>query len=222
MQNSSYEPPSYEIYQYIPRNFFNKNFNETFIKLIMEQCFQAGKWIKGNPNLFEPDYFYNGSPFEFTIASDRNKKSNFIIRLKTANYHTDNVEKDAFGYIEHQIKVKASKKYCVKNVHLCILCLIDRFEWVSDKYGSCTHFITDVQREKFFNKIRNNYIKTNIFKNIFIIFPDITASWWVWDVSSDHKVKLQLLDFQLKSKKYPFVVLKEPFEKVFGSEFFNN
>lgn len=208
--------PSYEIYEFFPKDFFKKEVNEEFIKLVMEQVFPKGIWVKGNPNLFEPDYFLNKSPFEFTIASNKKKKGNFIIQLKTGEYKSENVENDTFSYIEHQIKTKAEKKYSTKNVHLCILCLLDRLQWVSDTYGSYTHFITDVSREQFFNKIKNEYIDTGKFRNIFIIFPDIAASWWVWDVLSNHKIRLQLLDSQIQSKKYPFFVIKNIYDEIFG------
>ena len=80
--------PSYEIYEFFPKDFFKKEVNEEFIKLVMEQVFPDRNWVKGNPDLFEPDYFCNEIPFEFTIASDKNKKSNFIIRLKNSTYKT--------------------------------------------------------------------------------------------------------------------------------------
>ena len=82
----------------------------------MIRVFPDDKWTKGNPD-FKHDYFPNDSPLEFTITSNKNKKSNFIIKLKTAHYVTDNVERDIFKYIEHPIQVKLRKKYSVRNVH---------------------------------------------------------------------------------------------------------
>ncbi len=209
--------PSYEIYEFFPKDFFKKEVNEEFIKLVMEQVFPNCNWRKGNPDLFEPDYFCDTVPLEFTIASDKDKKSNFIIRLKNSTYKTENVEQDVFEYIEHQIKAKSEKKYFVKNVHLCVLCLLDRFQWVSDTYGAYTHFLTDGPREEFFNKIKQDYIETGKFNNIFIIFPDIMTSWWVWDVFSNNKVQLKYSDSQILSQKYPFFAIKDIYDEIFGN-----
>ena len=100
---------------------------------------------------------------------ERYDKDNFIKKMKDGEYTSENVEKDAFCYIEEQIKDKTTKEYSLENVHLCILCLLDRFNWVSDEYGSWTHFITDYQRELFFKYIKESYIDSKSFNNIFLI-----------------------------------------------------
>lgn len=86
--------------------------------------------MQGNPDKFEPDYFFNGIPFEFTIASDSKKKSNFVQQFFWGKYSSEDVEQDVFSYIMERICDKASKKYSVENVHLCILCLLDLSNWV--------------------------------------------------------------------------------------------
>ena len=48
--------------------------------------------------------------------------------MKIGNYTSENVEKAAFYYIEEQIKDKTTKDYSLENVHLGILCLLDRFD----------------------------------------------------------------------------------------------
>lgn len=209
--NQEIKAPEFEVLSFLPKDFFNKKVNEEFIKLVMKSIFSDGEWLKGNENKQEPDYIYNGIPFEFTLASDKcsNKnKDNFIKRMKIGNYTSENVEKDAFYYIEEQIKDKKTKKYSLKNIHLCILCLLDRFDWVSDEYGSLTHFITDYQRECFFKYIKETYIDTKRFNNIFLIFPDIFANWWVWDVKSNKKAKLQVEPFMMEAMKYPYFIEK--------------
>ena len=210
---------SYEVYEFFPRNFFNKNNNEEFIKFIMKNVLPDGKWVKGNVNLHEPDYFYNGIPLEFTMASDKKRKNNFIFRLKNAKYLTENIEQDLFKYITQKLEDKAKKKYLVSNnetqVYLCVLCLLDRYEWISDFYGSKTHFITDLPREKFFNEIKQKYLETNVFKGIYIIFPDIMASWWVWDLNTENKAKLTLVPptSNLRDCPYPFIIARELYDK---------
>ena len=209
--NQEIKAPEYEVLTFLPQDFFNKNVNEEFIKLVMSSIFSEGEWVKGIANNKEPDYLYNSIPFEFTLASDKcnNKnKDNFIKKMKDGEYTSENVEKDAFCYIEEQIKDKTTKEYSLENVHLCILCLLDRFNWVSDEYGSWTHFITDYQRELFFKYIKESYIDTKTFNNIFLIFPDIFANWWVWDVKSNTKAKLQVEPFMMEAMKYPYYIEK--------------
>lgn len=210
--NQEIKAPEYEVLTFLPQDFFNKNVNEEFIKLVMSSIFSEGEWVKGIANNKEPDYLYNSIPFEFTLASDKcnNKnKDNFIKKMKDGEYASENVEKDAFYYIEEQIKDKTTKEYSLENVHLCILCLLDRFNWVSDEYGSWTHFITGYQRELFFKYIKESYIDTKTFNNIFLIFPDIFANWWVWDVKSNTKAKLQVEPFMMEAMKYPYFIKKQ-------------
>lgn len=203
------KPPIFNVLSFLPKNFFNKKNNEDFIHLVMKRIFGEGEWKSGDPDKQEPDYIFNNVPFEFTLASDKcknNKKDNFINRLRTFTYTTNSTEDDAIAYIEHQIKEKSRKQYSLKNVHLCILCLIEQFDWISDEHGSCTHHLIDYKREQFFNRIKVKYIDTKIFSNIFVIFPDMAASWWVWDVLSDSKVTLLVNSEMIESGKYPFYI----------------
>lgn len=200
--------PSYDVVEYIPPDFLNKTRNEPFIQKLMSMIFPETTWIPGNPDKFEPDYFCNGVPFEFTIASDSKKKNNFIQRFQRRTYSTENVDKDFFRYIRERIADKATKKYSVHNVHLCVLCLLDLTDWVLDKYGSVTHGLADWPRQEFFEEIRTTYITTGIFSNIFILFPDMFAKWWIWDVSTNRKSSVQFDDSILESGEYPYCVLK--------------
>lgn len=209
--NQEIKAPEFEVLSFIPQNFFNKEVNEEFIKLTMKSVLPIGEWVKGVAEKNEPDYIYNKVPFEFTLASDKckkNNKDNFINKLRTITYTSNNTEDDAINYIKNQIEVKANKKYSLENVHLCILSLIEKFDWVSDEYGSYTHDLIDYKRESFFNEIKKNYIDTNIFKNIFIIFPDMTSFWWVWDVASDKKISLRVTPQMMESEKYPYFIEK--------------
>ncbi len=145
-------PPTFEVLTFLPKNFFNKEINEKFIKLVMKSVLGNGIWQKGNPELKEPDYIFNNIPLEFTLASDKcnkNNKNNFINKLRTITYTTNNSEDDLICYIQEQIEEKSKKQYSLSNVHLCVLCLIEQFDWVSDKYGSYTHCFTNHKRELF-------------------------------------------------------------------------
>lgn len=213
---SELTPPTFEVLSFLPKNFFSKDVNEEFIKLIMKSVLGDGSWQKGRAELKEPDYIFNNIPIEFTLASDKckkNNKNNFINKLKTVSYITNDTENDLIQYIQQQIESKSRKQYSLPNVHLCILCLIEKFDWISDQYGSYTHFITDYKRESFFKDIKSKYIDTNIFSNIFIIFPDMTATWWVWDILSDNKTSLQVTPYMIESKCYPYFIEKRLYEK---------
>ena len=66
-------PPTFDVLSFLPKNFFNKDVNEKFIKLVMESVLGDGNWQKGKHELKEPDYIFNNIPFEFTLASDNIK-----------------------------------------------------------------------------------------------------------------------------------------------------
>lgn len=200
--------PSYSVEEYLPSDFLNKTKNEPFIQKLMSMIFPETTWVPGNPDNSEPDYFCNGVPFEFTIASDSKKKNNFIQRIQRRTYSAESVDEDFFCYIRERIADKATKKYSVHNVHLCVLCLLDLTDWVLDKYGSVTHGLADWPRQEFFEEIRTTYITTGIFSNIFILFPDMFAKWWIWDISTNRKSSIQFDDSVLKSGEYPYCILK--------------
>lgn len=67
------ESSSIETLTFLPKDFFNKEVNEKFIKFVMESILQDGKWVKGDANKNEPDYLYNGIPLEFTLAYSKSK-----------------------------------------------------------------------------------------------------------------------------------------------------
>lgn len=204
-------PPEFEVLSFLPKDFFKKEVNEEFILLVMKSILGVDKWEKGNPNKNEPDYLFNGHPFEFTLASDKcknKKKDNFINKLRTVSYTSENVEDDIIYYIEQQIADKAKKQYSTPNINLCVLCLVERFDWISDEYGSCTHFLIDYKREQFFMNIKAKYIDTKLFNDIFLIFPDMSATWWIWSISSNKKVSLQVTPQMIESEKYPYFIEK--------------
>ena len=210
-------PPTFDVLSFLPKNFFNKDVNEKFIKLVMESVLGDGNWQKGKHELKEPDYIFNNIPLEFTLASDKcnkNNKNNFINKLRTITYTTNNSEDDLICYIQEQIEEKSKKQYSLSNVHLCVLCLIEQFDWVSDKYGSYTHCFTNHKRELFFKYIKSKYVDTKVFSNIFIIFPDLAANWWVWDILSDNKVSLQVTPYMIESRDYPYFIEKRLYVKL--------
>ena len=77
--------------------------------------------------------------------------------------------------------------------------------------GSVTYEVADWPRREFFDEIKQTYITTKIFANIFILFPDCQAKWWIWDVGTDHRASVQLDERSLASGEYPYCILKPPF-----------
>lgn len=208
------EAPECAMAAFLPENFLHKSVNEPFIQEIMSTVLSRTEWKLGNPDRFEPDYFCDGVPFEFTIASDRKKKKNYIQRFRSATYESEDIEDDIIQYIQASVQQKLSKQYAVPNVHLCVLCLMDLTDWVLDEYGSITHYLTDHIREEFFLWIKQQCIDTGKFNNVFVIFPDMFAKWWVWDVSTDLKANIKLSKQDLMSFRYPFWMMKKDFERL--------
>lgn len=200
---------SYRFEEHFPEGFFNKEVNEPFLQKVMSAVLDGEKWTPGNPDKFEPDYFCGDVPFEFTLASNSKKKNNLIQRLQRGDYSSEDLEREVTSYIEERVEDKAHRNYSVSNVHLCVLCVLDLFNWVSDEYGSVTHIITDYPRQQLFKRLKEQYIDTGIFSNIFLVFPDICAKWWVWDVLSGKKAAVQLTDEQIESGDYPYVRITE-------------
>lgn len=118
----------FDVIEFLPHNFFSKEKNEPFIKEIMSAVLKDTVWIPGNPDNFAPDYFCDGIPFEFTLASDSKRKNNFIQRVQRGTYSSEDVEKDAIAYIRERIADKAAKntlfRMCTCAFFACWICLI--------------------------------------------------------------------------------------------------
>ena len=206
--------PSKRFVLFYPENFFDKATNEDFIQKIMQRALQRDDWRVGNADLFEQDRFCGKTPFEFTIASDKKKKNTFVQKMRLAKYTSNDVDNDMFEYITTALEKKAEKEYANSNTHLCILCIEELTSWVFDEYfESWTFFVCD-RRKEYFDTIKADYIENGIFKNIFIIFPDIFAKWWVWDVRTDNKVAICLSENDILSQKIPFALEESVFHEI--------
>ena len=205
----------FEVIGYFPKDFVNKKVNEPFIKQIMSVVLRRKNWERGDPVKHDPDYFCDKCGFEFTLASDDSKKDNLIQKLKFSSFSSEDIEKDAIDFIRNSIGKKAEKGYSVKNVHLCVLCLLDLFDWVSDEYGSYTQALTEDRKTKFFAELTERYIKTKVFNNIFIIAPDLYARWWVFDILTGEKCSVQV---NIKKKNWPYLILKKEYDKIMNEK----
>lgn len=200
-----------DVHGSLPKDFFSKSFNEPFVQDLMSKALGMDNWIKGNPDKFEPDYFCNGKPFEITLVSDSKKKNSFIRRLQQGLYTSDDCEADLLKYLDDRLTVKARKQYSAEGVHLCLLCVTEMFIWVADEYGSQLAFIFNSRRDKYFKKIKNEYIDTGVFANVFVIFPDLFAKWWVYDVLSNVKCGIR---GDISDSNYPFFIDKNLYAKM--------
>lgn len=196
----------YEITSFFPPKFFHHTVNEPFIKLILQRVTGIDDWVQGNPDKHEPDYFCGGTPIEFTLACDRETTFNYIQKLRKGVFESDDIEATVIRQINESIADKAAKKYSVSNVHLCVLVTLPMLDWVSDYYGSLTYIIGAWRRSEAFEIIRQNYISTQTFTNIYIMFPDLCASWWVYDVATEKRAKVQLEDDAILSQQVPFIM----------------
>lgn len=203
-----------DVVSFFPKDFFDKDVNEPFVQKVMACLGGKSDWRKGDPNAYEPDYFCGSIPFEITLASDHKNRDNFIQRLTHGYYTTPDAEEDAIRFIEERIQRKAGKHYSVSNMHLCVLCVIDLTNWVSDHYGSVLHAAFDGRRQDFFSSLIKQYISTGVFSRIFIIFPDFHAKWWVYDVVTDVRHYYQIAPEEIKNGTDPFVLNKSLYDKI--------
>lgn len=203
-----------DVTAFFPENFRRKEVNERFVQEMMEFALECDNWVQGDANKFEPDYLCDGVPFEFTIASNRKKYGNFIELFYSGIYESDDVEDDVHQYIRESISAKLKKSYSVSNVHLCVLCLLNMTEWVLGEYGSVTHDLYENFTNVILSEIKEKCLDSNKFSNVFLIFPDIMATWWVWDVQKNHKTSIKLSEEAMWSRKYPFWVCNGRYEEL--------
>ena len=52
------------------------------------------------------------------------------------------------------------------------------------------------------------------FNNVFVIFPDMFATWWIWDVLTDHKANIRLSETDILSGQYPFWLNQQSYEEL--------
>lgn len=206
-------------YSYTPKNFYNKNCNEEFMQYIMSRTLLKDGWKRGDPNKFEPDYFCDGVPFEFTMASTGEKGDTYVRKIKNAEYASDDVEKDAMNYIWKSVEKKARKNYAVEHINLCVLYLLNLYGWMSDEYGSVLVTADDLRREKFLDNLKTQYIKSKRFDNIFILIPGLAAEWWVFDVKKGTKSYVQLKEREMVEGKMPYTTIKSDYSECIFENF---
>ena len=136
-------------------------------------------------------------------------------KFKFRKYETEDVEKDVFNQIEASINDKLGKGYVGKNVHLCVLCVMNLSFWVYDEYDSETQSLLASERENLFDWIEEKAINSGKFGNVFLIFPDSKHNWWVWDVKSKFKAKISLSKDDILGGKIPFWMDRDTYTSYF-------
>ena len=165
----------------IEKDFFTKERNEELIECVMKQFFE-GTWIKGDPNKKEPDRYCGDIPFEFTLASTRNKKGNLFRNLKELKPNERWTSKiSVLEEIEKSIKSKASKTYSVDNVHLCVLTIKIFDNWFCENQSVFRELFQNENSncKNTFIKWKKDYIDNKKFGNIFIICQTSDNRWWI-------------------------------------------
>lgn len=214
--NAQDEPICETVIRYLPPDFTNKYIYEPFLREILGVVLENQNWRQGDPNRGEPDYFCKGIPIEFTLASDDKAKGNFIQRLKRGVYQTSDLERDACEYIQRSIEKKLMKTYSVNNVHLAVLCLMDLTLWVMDKYGSVYQDSLIMQKEELFLWIKETCIDVKMFSNVFLVFPDIWANWWVWDMRTGKRSRIGFSLKDMLRGQIPFWMREDMYAKLAG------
>lgn len=91
----------------------------------------------------------------------------------------------------HSVTVKSEGKHSVPNVHLYVLCLIDRTSWVLDECGTVIYHFLDGRREEFFSEISlyDLLFSENLFKQYIRQLKQIAV-----DLLAKLKTKIAELD----------------------------
>lgn len=66
----------------------------------------------------------------------------------------------------------------------------------------------------FFEWIKLQCIDSKKFNNVFVVFPDMFATWWIWDVLTDHKANIRLSEADILSGQYPFWLNQQSYEEL--------
>lgn len=177
----------------IPPNFFEsvkksdeESISEQIVRGIIESIIGVKNITKTPPESedrtgkFLPDYISNDERFEVTLAINQP----FIKKVKgiknTVNdIDLGEIEEDVLDAIERK-----SKKNYLTPPNLCIFTLYNSWLWVAEpnKQKSIAWLYIEKERNFFFEKIYNQYIKTKKFKNIYVILLTMEQQFALFDI----------------------------------------
>ena len=207
-------PPTVDLICFLPDDFLNKKINEPFVKSVLCDVLDIDDWKAGDPNKYEPDYFCGNIPVEITIASNTKKRDNFIQSFKRAAYSTVDSDADIFCYIKESIEKKLRKQYSVPNVHLCVLVLIAKPSWLFSGISPETEDLMISPMESSVSWIREKCIDSNKFGDVYLIFPDMNARWWLFSIKNSCTGCKILSDKEILDGGFPFWMTKENYCKM--------
>ena len=183
-------------------HFFEKSFNENFAASAIKSIFGYSSYIHGN-DVDKPDFLFDeNEQFEIALICDTKKRDNLVQRILRKNFVSDDVEKELLSMIHERIEDKSRKKYINLHPNLCLICPVPMLDWIAPP--SCLDILYTSERRDFFDLLYIEYIETGIFKNIFILVPNVDASWTLIDLNSG------MFDYEgdLNDPNYPYYLMQ--------------
>ena len=183
-------------------DFFNKKFNESFAATVIKEALLFQTYRHGN-DLDEPDFIFDEKEwFEIALICDSKKKNNLIQRIIKQNLKSDDVEEELLGMIRESVEKKSQKNYIDTHPNLCLICPLPIIDWISDEFDA-VELIFSSKKRRTFDNIYTNYVKKGIFKEVFLMVPDIAGTWWMIDL----KNKRIPFEGNLQDKNYPYYIM---------------
>ena len=200
---------------YLPPDFLNKEVNEAIIFHIMNLSQQYHTYRRGDPNRKEPDFIVDGQGLEVTFASFKYySAATFINDFCDGIYSVQDARSNHTQFIFNALDRKAKKNYSVQPVSLAILCMLELFDWV-DNCGILPTKLGKTEKTAALSAIKNDYLESGIFGNVYLLLPSLHREWFVYDVKNDIETRLSKFEMDVpyfqavnlhgkEKKKHPF------------------
>lgn len=182
--------------------FFEKSFNEKFAASAIKSIFGYSACNHGN-DADVPDYLFDEKEwFEISLICDSRKRNNLVQRILHKNFVSEDVENELLIMIHERIEDKSRKKYINLHPNLCLICPVPMLDWIAPP--SCLDALYTSERREFFDLLYSEYVETGIFKNVFILVPNVDSSWTLIDFNG------MMLDFEgdINDPDYPYYFMQ--------------
>ena len=185
-------------------HFFEKQVNEEFAANVIQDILSFRTLRHGKDGSEADLIFDEEHAFEVTLICDKKKHNNLIQRLLTAyqglgSFHSDDIQGEILSMIETCVAKKAQKQYTGEDMNLCLIVPFPMVSWV-DGSMDVIEMLFVTPKSKVFYNLRNKYLQTKKFKNIYILLPDVDKSWWIIDL----KGKRRQYKGNIADKNYPY------------------
>ena len=167
-------------------HFFEKRVNENFAATILQNVFGFQTVRHGHDGTEADLIFDKKNAFEITLVCDRKKHNNLIQRFLGPfqghqAFKSSDIEGEVLSMIECCIAKKANKRYSNNDVNLCLISPFPMVDWIYENMDKLNIlFVTP--KTVIFRDLQDKYLRTNKFKNIYILLPDTDKSWWIIDL----------------------------------------